>query len=115
MWTVIMAAALAAVLMAVHVRGRLRDARRGERKVYMVRALALAAVLMAAGCAPVHPPSAACPEVRFPPAVYLQDVHPPVFRGTTNADLAEYVLELRNAVDRSNLDKARLREFFAGP
>jgi hypothetical protein len=45
--------------------------------------------------------------------VYLQDVQAPVFRGLNNADLAEHVLELRQALERSNLDKARLRDYYA--
>jgi hypothetical protein len=44
--------------------------------------------------------------------VYLQDVQAPVFRGLTNADLAGHVLELREALERSNLDKAGLRRFY---
>jgi hypothetical protein len=73
------------------------------------------AILIVSGCAAqVHPPSA-CPEIRFPPAVYLQDVQLPVFTGMTNADLAAHVLDLRKAVERSNLDKSRLRDFYADP
>jgi hypothetical protein len=73
-------------------------------------ALALIILIGAAGCAQVPP---CVPAVVPPPVVYLQDVPEPVFRGTTNADLAQHVLDLRAAVRRSNLDKARLREFYA--
>jgi DNA-binding winged helix-turn-helix (wHTH) protein len=45
--------------------------------------------------------------------VYLQDVQAPVFRGVTNADLAEHVLELRKALERSNLDKAAIRQWYS--
>jgi hypothetical protein len=43
--------------------------------------------------------------------VYLQDVPGPALSGRTNKDLAEYVLGLREALDRSNLDKFHLREW----
>jgi hypothetical protein len=113
MWAVALAAAAAVLLGAVHARGRLRDAR--KRNPLKALALVLPALLMVSGCAAqVHPPSA-CPEVRFPPAVYLQDVQLPLFTGVTNADLAAHVLDLRKAVERSNLDKARLRDFYASP
>jgi hypothetical protein len=46
--------------------------------------------------------------------VYLQDVPEPALAGKTNKDLAEYVLGLREAVRRSNLDKLRLREWAEG-
>jgi hypothetical protein len=49
----------------------------------------------------------------LPPLVYLQDVPAPLLRGTTNADLAGHVLDLREALKRSNLDKAALREYYA--
>ena len=49
-----------------------------------------------------------------PPVVYLQDVPEPVLGGKTNKDLAEHVLELREAVRRSNLDKLRLRKWAEG-
>jgi hypothetical protein len=76
----------------------------------MRRLILAGAVFALGGCAALPPP---CPAVVFPPAVYLQDVRPPIFTGTTNADLAAYVLDLRQAVERSNMDKARLREFYA--
>jgi hypothetical protein len=47
----------------------------------------------------------------FPPAVYLQEVQAPALGGKTNKDLAAYVLELKEALDRSNLDKFHLREW----
>jgi hypothetical protein len=46
-----------------------------------------------------------------PPVVYLQDVPEPTLTGKTNKDLADYVLGLREALRRSNLDKSRLREW----
>jgi hypothetical protein len=49
-----------------------------------------------------------------PPVVYLQDVPEPELRGKTNKDLVEHVIELREAVKRSNLDKLRLREWAEG-
>jgi hypothetical protein len=75
-----------------------------------MKALALAAILIVSGCAAAPVP---CPAPVYPPPVYLQDVPAPALAGFTNAALAEYVLELRRALDRSNLDKSRLREFYA--
>jgi hypothetical protein len=49
-----------------------------------------------------------------PPVVYLQDVPEPVLVGNTNKDLADYVLGLREALRRSNLDKFHLREWVEG-
>lgn len=46
-----------------------------------------------------------------PPVVYLQDVAEPTLDGQTNKDLARYVLELKEALKRSNLDKYYLREW----
>jgi hypothetical protein len=50
----------------------------------------------------------------LPQTVYLQDVPAHLFRGATNADLAAHVLDLREALKRSNLDKAALRDWLAG-
>ncbi|MDR2612362.1 MAG: hypothetical protein LBG06_05860 [Deltaproteobacteria bacterium] len=69
------------------------------------------AALLAGGCAAAREP---CPALPLPPTVYLQDVQAPVFRGATNADPAAHVLDLREALKRSNLDKAALREWLAG-
>jgi hypothetical protein len=44
--------------------------------------------------------------------VYLQDVEPPRLRGRTNKDLAEYSVSLKEALERSNLDKFHLREWY---
>jgi hypothetical protein len=49
-----------------------------------------------------------------PPVVYLQYVEEPRLNGNTNADLAKYVLELKEAVRRSNMDKMRLLEWANG-
>jgi hypothetical protein len=77
----------------------------------MIRLLSILSLFILSGCAAqVHPPSA-CPPQRYPPAIYLQDVQTPVFAGTTNADLALYVLDLRKALDVSNSDKAALRRW----
>jgi hypothetical protein len=73
-------------------------------------ALALIILVAVSGCAAALP---CVPVIVPPPVVYLQDVPEPVFRGSTNADLAQHVLDLRTALRRSNLDKARLREFYA--
>ncbi|MDR2612869.1 MAG: hypothetical protein LBG06_08610 [Deltaproteobacteria bacterium] len=76
-----------------------------------MRALVLAlAALLAGGCA-AHEP---CPALPLPQTVYLQDVPAHLFRGATNADLAAHVLDLREALKRSNLDKAALRDWLAG-
>jgi hypothetical protein len=48
-----------------------------------------------------------------PPAARLQDVPIPPFRGKTNDDLMSHVLDLREAIKQSNLDKAALRKFYA--
>ncbi len=47
----------------------------------------------------------------MPPAVYLQDVPEPQMRGRTNGDLANWALELREALRQSNGDKKALREW----
>ncbi|MDR2199065.1 MAG: hypothetical protein LBR53_06390 [Deltaproteobacteria bacterium] len=47
-----------------------------------------------------------------PPAIRLQEVPEPVFRGSTNEDLIHYIQDLRDAVRQSNLDKAALRRFY---
>jgi hypothetical protein len=47
-----------------------------------------------------------------PPAIRLQDVPEPVFRGQTNEDLIRYIQDLRAALRQSNLDKAALRLFY---
>jgi hypothetical protein len=46
-----------------------------------------------------------------PPAVYLQDVPEPVRAGKTNADLAQWALDLRAALRAANGDKAKIREW----
>ncbi|MDR1040259.1 MAG: hypothetical protein LBR80_08865 [Deltaproteobacteria bacterium] len=75
-----------------------------------MKALVLITLLMVSGCAAVPVP---CPAPVYPPSVYLQDVPAPAFTGRTNAALAEHVLDLRRALEQSNADKARLREFYA--
>ncbi len=65
--------------------------------------LALTTCLSA--CAPSCPPPRPVP----PPAVYLQEVPEPLFRGRTNGDLAAWALELRQALRQSNSDKKALR------
>ena len=61
-------------------------------------------------CAPDCPP----PRPFLPPAVYLQDVPEPQMRGRTNGDLANWALELREALRQSNGDKKALREWVDG-
>lgn len=54
----------------------------------------------------------------MPPAVYLSDVPEPRMRGKTGGDLAEWALDLRQALRQSNSDKAALRDWllsFQGP
>jgi type IV pilus biogenesis protein CpaD/CtpE len=72
--------------------------------------LVLALALALAGCSAKAPVAVGC----SPPTVYLQDVPEPVLRGRTNKDLAEHVLELREALRRSNLDKLNLRDWMDG-
>jgi type IV pilus biogenesis protein CpaD/CtpE len=69
--------------------------------------LALALALMGGCAAKAAPAVAPC----SPPVAYLQDVPEPILRGKTNKDLAEHVLDLREALRRSNLDKFHLREW----
>ncbi|MDR1165761.1 MAG: hypothetical protein LBO66_07795 [Deltaproteobacteria bacterium] len=52
-----------------------------------------------------------CPPSVYPPAIYLQEVVEPKLRGKTNADLAAYVLELREALRQANADKRALKQF----
>jgi hypothetical protein len=47
----------------------------------------------------------------YPPTVYLQEIPEPTLRGRTNDDFVVYVLELREALRLSNLDKRGLREW----
>lgn len=51
----------------------------------------------------------------LPPAVLLQEVPAPGLRGRTNADLAEWALELKAALKLANEDKAQLREWAGQP
>jgi hypothetical protein len=44
-----------------------------------------------------------------PPAGFLLPVSEPVFRGTRNQDLLNYVLKLRTALREANADKTALR------
>jgi hypothetical protein len=46
--------------------------------------------------------------------VFLQEVPEPVLSGKTNRDLAEWALDLKAALVRSNLDKYHLREWLDG-
>jgi hypothetical protein len=46
-----------------------------------------------------------------PPAVYLQDVPIPAFRGTTNGDFITWKNDLEAAIKQSNKDKAALRDW----
>jgi hypothetical protein len=55
-----------------------------------------------------------CPPFSAPPAIRLQDVPEPVFRGSTNDDLIRYIQDLRGALRQSNLDKAALRHLYLG-
>ena len=77
-------------------------------KKLAIGALALSQTAFIASCANKTP---AAMTVCFPPVVYLQDVAEPALGGNTNKDLAEYVLGLREAVRRSNMDKFHLREW----
>lgn len=56
-----------------------------------------------------------CPPARpmAPPAVYLQDVPEPEFRGRTNGGLLAWALELREAVRMGNADKRAIREWMS--
>jgi hypothetical protein len=53
------------------------------------------------------------PVTIYPPIVYLQDIPEPQLRGRTNADLAAYVLDLREALRQANSDKKNLRDWMA--
>lgn len=71
---------------------------------------ALCLSLFISGCgskAPACPP----PLVIAPPAVLMQDVPEPKLKGQTNAALAAWAVELREALRLSNGDKAALREW----
>ena len=72
---------------------------------------ALCLALLLTGCG-----SKPCPPARptQPPAVLLQDVPEPKFRGKTNADLVAWSLELRQALRLANKDKAELRKLSNG-
>jgi hypothetical protein len=63
------------------------------------------------GCAPKSVDS---PVVCTPPLAYLQEVVVPPFRGNTNYDLYVYTKDLEAALQISNFDKARLREWANG-
>ena len=54
-----------------------------------------------------------CPPARAlrPPAVYLQEAPEPELKGGTNADLAQWALDLRAALRLANSDKRALREW----
>jgi hypothetical protein len=54
------------------------------------------------------------PRIDPSPTVHLQDVQATVFRGATHADLAAHVLDLREALKRSDLDKTAHRDWLAG-
>jgi hypothetical protein len=43
--------------------------------------------------------------------VWLQEVEAPVLAGRSNRALANYALDLKKALERSNLDKANLRSW----
>jgi hypothetical protein len=73
-----------------------------------IGALALSLTAFTGGCAGKP---ALAPGPCLPPTAYLQDVVEPAIAGKTNKDLVEYVLGLREALRRSNLDKQRLREW----
>ncbi len=77
--------------------------RRIPRPLIGLTLCALTACLSA--CAADCPP----PRPAIPPAVYLQDVPEPQMRGRTNGDLANWALEVRQALRQSNSDKAALR------
>jgi hypothetical protein len=47
-----------------------------------------------------------------PPAIRLQDIPEPMFRGSTNNDLMLYIQDLRDALNQSNKDKAAIRLFY---
>lgn len=64
----------------------------------------LAALLMAS-CASVTP------QRLLPPVELLQDCPEPPFTATTNGLLAEYALQLRDALRGCNRDKAALRDW----
>lgn len=58
---------------------------------------------------PTCPP----PVVVTPPAVLMQDVPEPKLKGKTNAYLAEWAVDLRQALRQSNEDKKALRKWVA--
>lgn len=65
------------------------------------------ATLLLASCAAVSP----TPVRLLPPVELLQDCAEPPFTATTNGLLAEYALQLRDALRGCNRDKAALREW----
>lgn len=69
---------------------------------------ALCLILFIVGCG--HKPGLA-PPVAGPPAVLLQDIAEPRLKGRTNAHLADWALELRQALRLANADKAALRSW----
>lgn len=76
----------------------------------MTGLLLISPLLWSSGCADK---AATCPPARpaIPPAILLQEVPEPVFRGKTNSDLLNYAVSLRQALRLANSDKAALREW----
>ncbi|MDR2300745.1 MAG: hypothetical protein LBF38_01685 [Deltaproteobacteria bacterium] len=73
-----------------------------------IGALGLFPIAFMTGCANKVPPTfVSCST----PVGYLQDVAEPELKGKTNKDLIEHVVELREALKRSNLDKFHLSEW----
>ena len=79
-------------------------------KIIQRLALGLAVICLIASLTACAKP---CPPARpmLPPVVYLQDEPEPKLTGKSNADLANWAIELREAVRQSNSDKAALREW----
>lgn len=72
----------------------------------MRSAPSLLATLLLASCAAVTPPQRI-----LPPIDLLQDCNEPPLQITTNGQLSEYALALRDALRGCNRDKAALREW----
>ena len=53
------------------------------------------------------------PELIEPPAVLLKDCIKPVFTGTTNGDLAEFIFLQSGSIEKCNEDKKALREWLS--
>lgn len=49
--------------------------------------------------------------VSHPPTVYMQEIAEPKLTGKTNADIANYAVELKSALRLANSDKAALRQW----